>query len=163
MQPSSLILRRAVLATKPPAVGTSCRISFRPHPGLLQGPFSNSVSLTRPLTSTPRLYKKKDKSKPAPAPAAAPEPSSSKNGALADDPYDLSRVESGIANAVSRLKDDLSKLRVGGRFNNESLESLSVQPNKESKDTVKLGDLAQVVPKGGRMTTVLAFEEEVSL
>lgn len=148
MQPSSFLFRRVILAST----------LFKTAPRILQGPFINSASRTRSLTSTPHLYKKKDKSKPTAS--AAPEPNSSKS--LTDDPYDLSRVESGIATAVSRLKDDLSKLRAGGRFNNEAIENLLVQPKKETKETVKLGELAQVVPKGGRMTTVLAFEEEVS-
>lgn len=32
---------------------------------------------------------------------------------------------------------------------------------KGSKETVKLGELAQVIPKGGRMLTILVGEEEV--
>jgi hypothetical protein len=61
------------------------------------------------------------------------------------------------------LKDDLSKLRAGGRFNTATLEGLKVQLSKDIADSFKLGDLAQVVPKGGRMVTILAAEEEVSL
>jgi ribosome recycling factor len=103
------------------------------------------------------LYKKKDKTKNAPA----PDPVSS-SAAASEDPFDLSKLQTGIATAISRLKDDLSKLRAGGRFNTASLESLKVQLSKDGQDSVKLGDLAQVVPKGGRMVTVLATEEEVS-
>jgi hypothetical protein len=38
-----------------------------------------------------------------------------------------------------------------------------VQLGKDTKDTAKLGELAQVVPKGGRMVTVLVAEESVRL
>ncbi|CAP98309.1 hypothetical protein E8E15_002662 [Penicillium rubens] len=111
----------------------------------------------REFTNSPALYKKKDKAKKASASASEPEESSS---APSEDPFDLSQLHNGISTAVARLKDDLSKLRAGGRFNTAVLESLRVQLSKDSKDSVKLGDLAQVVPKGGRMVTLLAAEED---
>lgn len=86
----------------------------------------------------------------------------SKTEPLSDDPLDLSELRHGIEAAVLRLTDDISKLSVGGRFNTEAIESLRVHVSKGSKDTVKLGELAQVVPKGGRMVTVLVAEEDVS-
>lgn len=128
---------------------------------ILKGLLYNPANKTRSLTSTTPLYKKKDKSKPLPT--TAPETNTSKNVPLTDNPYDLSRVESGIANAVSRLKDNLSKLRAGGRFNTDIVENLPVHLKKGSKESVKLGELAQVVPKSGRMTTVLVSEEEVRI
>ncbi|KAL4996499.1 ribosome recycling factor-domain-containing protein [Aspergillus recurvatus] len=76
-----------------------------------------------------------------------------------EDPLDLTQLELGIATAVSRLKDELSKLRMGGRLSPETIESLRVQLSKGVKETAKLGDLAQVVPKGGRMVAVLVSEE----
>ncbi|KAL6239426.1 hypothetical protein BDW75DRAFT_227302 [Aspergillus navahoensis] len=76
-----------------------------------------------------------------------------------EDPLDLTQLELGIATAVSRLKDELSKLRMGGRLSSETIESLRVQLSKAGKETVKLGELAQVVPKGGRMVAVLVSEE----
>jgi hypothetical protein len=127
------------------------RLSHLPRPNppvFLQG---------RSFVNSSVLYKKKDKTKNAPT----PDPVSS-SAAASEDPFDLSKLQSGIATAISRLKDDLSKLRAGGRFNTASLESLKVQLSKDGQDSVKLGDLAQVVPKGGRMVTVLAAEEEVS-
>jgi ribosome recycling factor len=111
----------------------------------------------RNFANSPTLYKKKDKAKKSPAPE--PEESAS---IPTEDPFDLSKLHDGISAAVTRLKDDLSKLRAGGRFNTTLLEGLKVQLSKESKDSVKLGDLAQVVPKGGRMVTLLAAEEDVS-
>lgn len=115
----------------------------------------------REFANSPALYKKKDKAKKASASASASEPEES-SSAPSEDPFDLSQLHNGISTAVARLKDDLSKLRAGGRFNTAVLESLRVHLSKDSKDSVKLGDLAQVVPKGGRMITLLAAEEDVS-
>jgi len=63
---------------------------------------------------------------------------------------------------LKRLENDLSKLRTGGRFNPEVLESLRVSLKKDSKKTERLGDLAQVLPKGGRMLMILVGEKDVS-
>ncbi|KAF9894186.1 hypothetical protein FE257_007688 [Aspergillus nanangensis] len=84
----------------------------------------------------------------------------SKAAVPSEDPFDFSQLHDGITTAVNRLKDDLSRLRVGGRFNTESIESLRVHLSKGTKETVKLGELAQVVPKGGRAVTILASEED---
>ncbi|KAB8073233.1 ribosome recycling factor [Aspergillus leporis] len=110
------------------------------------------------FSTSPMLYKKKDKAKNNSS--TNPDARSPTVGVVSADPYDLSQLQDGIAATVSRLKDELSKLRVGGRLNTEALESLRVQPSKASKETVKLGELAQVVPKGGRMVTILASEED---
>jgi ribosome recycling factor len=79
-----------------------------------------------------------------------------------EDPHDFSTLEMGIKKALNKLQEDLSKLRTGGRFNPEFLESVRVQLKKEDKLTIRLGDLAQVVPKGGRSIVVLAGEADVS-
>ncbi|KAL5365750.1 Hsp70 protein-domain-containing protein [Aspergillus floccosus] len=109
------------------------------------------------FSTSQRLLKKKDKGKEV---SAKLEAKATKTGGPSDDPFDFSQLQDGIATAVSRLKDDLSKLRAGGRFSTESIENLRVHLNKGSKETVRLGDLAQVVPKGGRMVTILASEED---
>ncbi|KAB8230137.1 ribosome-recycling factor [Aspergillus alliaceus] len=110
------------------------------------------------FSTSPLFYKKKDKSKSSST--SSLEERLFKSGVVSEDPYDFTQLHDGIADAVSRLKDDLSKLRVGGRLNTEAIEALRVQLSKSSKETVKLGELAQVVPKGGRMVTVLASEED---
>lgn len=125
-------------------------------PKVLSGVQHATPVIRRSFANSPTLYKKKDKAKKG----ADPEPVESVGAA--EDPFDLSQLHSGISAAVSRLKDDLSKLRAGGRFNTTVLENLRVHLSKDSKDTIKLGDLAQVVPKGGRMVTLLAAEEDVS-
>ncbi|MCJ1302324.1 Heat shock protein ssb1, partial [Hypocenomyce scalaris] len=77
------------------------------------------------------------------------------------DPFDFSELESGIQKALERLKDELGKLRAGGRFNPEVVEALRVElRNGEAKETVRLRDLAQVLPRGGRTVVVLVGEGE---
>ena len=136
------------------------RLTSQFHPNRqLALPLLTSVPQHRTFANSPILYKKKDKGKKAPA---ASETQSSP-ATSSEDPFDLSPLQTGISTAVSRLKDDLSKLRAGGRFNTANLEGLKVQLSKDNNDTFKLGDLAQVVPKGGRMVSILAAEEEVSI
>ncbi|KAI9934392.1 hypothetical protein ASPWEDRAFT_116622 [Aspergillus wentii DTO 134E9] len=118
------------------------------------------IALTgrRCFSHTPYFYKKKDKLNKNTGTEL--DTKSPKGGVVSDDPLDLSQLQVGITTAVSRLKDDLSKLRVGGRFNTGAIETLRVQLNKGSKEVVKLGELAQVIPKGGRMVAILVAEEE---
>ncbi|RAL07477.1 ribosome-recycling factor [Aspergillus homomorphus CBS 101889] len=111
----------------------------------------------RNFSNSPSLYKKREKSNPS---TSTNNEESVPKTAPSDDPYDLSQLHNGIAAALSNLKDDLSKLRGGGRFDTNSIESLRVKLSRASKETLRLGDLAQVIPKGGRMVTVLAAEED---
>lgn len=119
---------------------------------------TTTLPRSQPFSTTPHLFKKGGK-------AAREEKASAQKdsgSATAEDPSDFSALEADIAAAVERLKDDLSKLRAGGRFNPEVLENLRVQPEKSSAEKVKLGDLAQVVPKG-RTVQVLVGEKDVSM
>lgn len=81
------------------------------------------------------------------------------------DPFDCSELERGIERALEKLKEDLGKLRPGGRFNPEVLEGLKVQVARgkgaEGKASVRLGDLAQVIPRGGRTVVVMVGEADV--
>lgn len=118
---------------------------------------------THHFSSTHYLNKKASKPpKSAPNDKQAPPSSSSAAKATAsnDDPFDFTALEADIAAVLERLKADLAKLRAGGRFNPEVLENLRVQPDKSDKQTVKLSDLAQVIPKG-RVVNVLVGEKEV--
>lgn len=119
----------------------------------------------RAFSNTHTLYKKKDKAKKGAASEQSDDDQPSKNtgGGVPEDPSDLSQLQNDVAASITRLKDDLSKLRAGGRLNTEVIEEFRVHLSKASKDTVKLGELAQVVPKGGRMVTVLAAEEDVRI
>lgn len=94
-------------------------------------------------------------------------PPPTKNGQLTptDDVLDLSGVEQQILKAIEKLTHDLSQLRSGGRLNPEVVEGLKVQLGTSGKDgqgkeTLKLGDIAQVVPRG-RMLQVICGEAEV--
>jgi ribosome recycling factor len=76
-------------------------------------------------------------------------------------------VESQILKAIEKLTHDLSQLRSGGRLNPDVVEGLKVQLGTSGKDghgkeSVKLGDIAQVVPRG-RMLQVICGEAEVRL
>lgn len=72
-------------------------------------------------------------------------------------------MDAGIEKVHEKLKNDLSKLRTGGRFNPEALENLRVHLVKDSNKSERLGDLAQVLPKGGRSLMILVGEKDVSL
>ncbi|KAL1801429.1 hypothetical protein ACET3X_001771 [Alternaria dauci] len=77
-----------------------------------------------------------------------------------DEAYDVSGLEAQILKALEKLTHDLSQLRSGGRLNPEIVESLKVQLGTagHGKETVKLGDIAQVVPRG-RVLNVICGEE----
>lgn len=113
----------------------------------------------RNFSNSAALHKKKDKLRSSSS--AVADDRALKDSPSSGDPYDLSRLHDGISTALSSLKDDLSKFRGGGRFDINAIESLRVQLSKATKETLRLGDLAQVIPKGGRMVTVLAAEEDV--
>lgn len=66
---------------------------------------------------------------------------------------------------MEQLTHKLSQLRSGGRLNPEVVEGLKVQLGIAGKDgtgkeTVRLGDIAQVVPRG-RMLNVICGDAEV--
>lgn len=128
---------------------------------------SSSISIAtktshsvRIFSTTSALSKKKGKDKSS---NAATESASAGGAAGGEDPFDFSQLSNGIQDAVSRLKEDMSKLRVGGRLNPELIENVRVSLKSDSKhrETVKLSELAQVIPKGGRTITILIGEEDV--
>ena len=130
------------LWTERPSRYTAIR-SPTPHPSRPIRHFSTSQCLLKKGGKAAREEKQ----------AAAKDPAS-------EDPYDFSNLEADIATAIERLKSDLSKLRAGGRFNPEVVENLRVQAEKSSNQTVRLSDLAQVIPKG-RTVQVLVGEKDV--
>jgi hypothetical protein len=79
-----------------------------------------------------------------------------------DEAYDVSGLEAQILKAIEKLTHDLSQLRGGGKLNPEVVESLKVQlgTTSQGKETVRLGDIAQVVPRG-RILNVVCGEEAV--
>lgn len=128
---------------------------------------STSITLTtktshsvRIFSTTSALSKKKGKDKSS---NAASESVSAGGATGGENPFDFTQLTNGIQDAVFRLKEDLSKLRVGGRLNPEHIENVrvSLKSGTGKKETVKLSELAQIIPKGGRMITILITEEEV--
>jgi ribosome recycling factor len=79
-----------------------------------------------------------------------------------DEAYDVGGLEAQILKAIEKLTHELSQLRGGGKLNPDIVESLKVQLGtaKDGKETVKLGDIAQVVPRG-RVLNVVCGEEAV--
>ncbi|THW12751.1 ribosome recycling factor [Aureobasidium pullulans] len=130
--------------------------SFRPS-SLVAAASAKHTSI-RTFSNTTATLKKGGK---AAREASRSDSSSSSSSAPAavgsEDPFDFSALESDINDAVEKLKADLSQLRQGGRFNPQVLESLRVQLKQGGP--VKLGDLAQVVPKG-RVIQVVVGEQE---
>lgn len=102
-----------------------------------------------------------------------PDNQATKNKDAEIDPYDFSQLEAGIADAVAKLKDALTKTKDAGRVTTEMLEALPVVLNIKHPDqtmpkgkgesahheNTRLGDIASVVPKGGRMMQIFAAEE----
>lgn len=133
---------------------------------------SSTNSIQKPLSdqrsfsSNPILFKGKgSKTKKAKARQAEEEDEdedANQAEETVDDPFDFSTLDEGIRKALEKLKNDLSKLRTGGRFNPEVLENLRVHLSKDSKHSERLGDLAQVLPKGGRSLMILVGEKDVS-
>jgi ribosome recycling factor len=64
---------------------------------------------------------------------------------------------------MEHLTHHLSQLRAGGRFNPDHLDNLRVKAFKGSNDTVRLGDIAQVVPKGRVVSVIVGEEGHVKL
>ena len=84
------------------------------------------------------------------------------------DPYDYSVLQADIDKAIARLKDALTKTRDAGRVSTSMIEELPVELNVKGsqtqggsahKERTRIGDIASVVPKGGRSMQVFVSEE----
>ncbi|KAK3675717.1 hypothetical protein LTR78_004358 [Recurvomyces mirabilis] len=140
-----------------PQICAQCALNIRRW--RRQGPIPPSPP-HRPFSTYPALFKKGGKA--AREEKSSTSPTSAKGnagGTATDDPFDFTTLEADIASAVERLKNNLSRLRAGGRFNPEVLENLRVQPDKSSNQTVKLSDVAQVIPKG-RVVQIMVGEKD---
>ncbi|QSZ29699.1 hypothetical protein DSL72_004216 [Monilinia vaccinii-corymbosi] len=134
----------------------------------LPSSYQNTTPHQRPLSSssplhlhhTASLLKKKDKGHKSSPSESEGGSSSSTAAAEESDPFDFSALQAGIDKSLEKLKDDLGKLRTGGRFNPEVLEGLRVKLGKDAKESFRLGDLAQVLPKGGRSIVLMVGEKD---
>jgi ribosome recycling factor len=101
--------------------------------------------------------------------------------AAIEDPFDVSALRTAVRKTQERLAADLAKLKPGGKFNPQLLEELRVTlgggsgggsgsskggrsgGDKGAKNaTARLGDVAQVIPRG-RTIVVMMAEKEVGL
>lgn len=139
---------------------TSIPIRASPFHCHFQSPRSFSISspLQKKAGKANRAHAKTDSTSPVNnAGAATP----------TDEAYDVSGLESQILKAIEKLTHELSQLRGGGKMNPEIVEGLNVQlgtaggqGGQHGKETVRLGDIAQVVPRG-RVLNVVCGEEAV--
>ena len=86
------------------------------------------------------------------------------------DPYDFSDLEAKIKHQADWLRESLQKLRTGGRLSAQTIEGLQVEIKHglggeegqgKKVEKLRLGDLATVVPRGGRLMGVMVNEEAV--
>ncbi|KAF4312578.1 hypothetical protein GTA08_BOTSDO11799 [Botryosphaeria dothidea] len=122
-------------------------------------------SSPRPFSTSPALHKKSGKANLSHARSdSSPPVRDAHDSTPTDDAFDLSTMESQILKAIERLSHDLAELRSGGRLSPEGIEKLKVTLKTTGsaqgpKETHRVGDLAQVIPKG-RVVSVVAGDEE---
>lgn len=102
--------------------------------------------LNRSFSSSPSTLKKATKASSATASDTA-------------DPFDFAVLQRGIEQAHAKLREDLSKLRGGGKLNPEVVEALRVKLDKGTV-TERLSNIAQVIPRG-RTLQIIASEKDV--
>ncbi|KAF9741506.1 hypothetical protein PMIN06_007310 [Paraphaeosphaeria minitans] len=147
------------LLTSTRAIATPCRQLFpRTQPAQCRA---------RTFTSSRNVQKKAGKANKANARTdSSPPVSKAGTSTTTDEAYDLSILESEILRATEQLTHKLSQLRSGGRLNPEVVESLKVQLGSAGKDgdgkeTVRLGDIAQVVPRGRTLNVICGEAEHI--
>lgn len=150
--PTSFLLSRAAVPSRSIRLTSSKSIWPRLATQLRVG---NGATI-RPMHSSPVLCKKGGKQEIKKTVEMAKE--SAKPNRLAED---FTQLNEEIANAHGLMKDTLGKLRSGGKFNHELLEAMRVPLGKDTKHAVKLGDIAQVVPRSGRQVVVMVGEQDV--
>jgi ribosome recycling factor len=122
-----------------------------------------SSPTVRSFSASTQLQKKAGKANKAHARSdSAPPVNSAGPLTPTDEAYDVSGLEAQILKALEKLTHDLSQLRSGGKMNPDIVESLKVQLGTagHGKESVRLGDIAQVVPRG-RVLNVICGEEAV--
>ncbi|KIW38550.1 uncharacterized protein PV06_09506 [Exophiala oligosperma] len=130
--------------------------------------FATSSALLKKSSSSSKSSRKSPEVSPPKVNTHVPDNAATKNRDGEVDPYDFTDLNAGIANAVARLKDALVRTRDAGRVTPDMIESLPVELNvkgaaahgtRAHHERTKLGDIASVVQKGGRMLQVYCSEE----
>lgn len=156
---TSLIINRSQLSSAIKYATSTNQNTFR-LPLQTSPPFTHIQQ--HGFTTTASRNKKKDKNKRNDdAESSSSTAAAAAAGSDTADPFDFSQLQSGVSDALARLKDDLQKLRTGGRLNPETIEQLRVNLVKGKNETVRLSEVAQVVPKGGRSVAIIVGEEDV--
>ena len=185
LQQFCISFRNGTILQSPPQFPSRCNSLLKTTASSSQTlgrPRQPIPSSSRPFTTSPLLPSKKSHKSPdkhhqksdhpssSPSPSGTPVPDNAaqrKRDAELD-PYDYADLETGIARAVERLKEALTKVRGAGRISPEIIEGLPVQINVKQgaeggrKESRRLGDYATVVPKGGRVMQIFVAEEGVS-
>lgn len=151
---------------------TSRSIRKIPSPVVTARAFATTVQLQKKSSASSKSSRKSPSVKPSKHDTHVPDNKATLNRDREIDPYDYSELEAGISKALARLKDALAKTRDAGRVSVEMVENLPVELNVKGqathggsahKERTRVGDIASVVPKGGRTIQVFCGEESVCL
>ncbi|KAL6701914.1 succinic semialdehyde dehydrogenase [Trichoderma pleuroticola] len=134
---------------------------------------SHAPSSVRPFSNSAPLLKKRKIAGASNSPSsrdadsAAPSPSSSSPKAdhgqpNPEDPLDFSSLTAAYVSIDAHFKTQLQAVLHGGRFNPDALGALSVaiKDDDGSKVTFPLRELAQIVPRSGRIISLLVNERD---
>lgn len=175
--PSQILAAARPRRPSPRVVCLECRFrnlylrSAAPAPAPARS-FSSTSTLSKKSSSSSKSARKSPEVTPPQKSEHIPDNAATRKRDAEIDPYDFTELNAGIAKAVARLKDGLIKTRDAGRITPEMVESLPVELNLKGAAThgarphherMKLGDIASVVQKGGRMLQVYCAEEAVCL
>ena len=121
-------------------------------------------STTGPLLKQRGAAGKKPSSSDAfPPPAAAAKAADRKKAADRDassDPFDFDELQASIARTLDWMKKQIAELRNGSGRSAVAIEELRVSMARGRQETVRLAEVAQVVPRG-RVLAVMVGEKEV--
>ena len=165
LQLSSLLRQSRASPARASFVCNRCILSLAPPPPPPSRSFVSSTRALKKSSANPKSSKKAPKTGPPDVERHVPDNQATRSRDAEIDPYDHSELQAGIDRALARLHDALSRTRDAGRVSPEMLESLPVElPVKDTpggsthKETARLGDVASVVPKGGRSLQIYAAE-----
>ncbi|KAK1255006.1 hypothetical protein MKX08_009001 [Trichoderma sp. CBMAI-0020] len=129
-----------------------------------------AASLARPFSQSSSLLKKRKiapaSNSPEPSSSSTPPRSSSKAADTTqpnpEDPLDFSSLIAAYAPIDAHFKTQLQAVLHGGRFNPDALGALPValKDDDGSKVTFPLHELAQIVPRSGRIISLLVNDRE---
>lgn len=151
------------LTTPQPSNGFICTRCLTPT-----RPFSSTHHPLKKSSSNPKSARKTPTIPTPDIDRHVPDNAATRNRDAEPDPYDHTDLQANIDKAIARLQSALTKTRDAGRVSTEMLEALPVELNLKGtdtqgkpshKETIRLGDLASVVPRGGRAMQIFAAEE----